>query len=95
MEPHLRHCVASLSKNINPSLVMVQPRNTHPFITDGTYRISSNKQTNQITDVPFMHKIPYGNTTNAFYTKQIMAYEADSLATLMFYYVTSDDVVVS
>ena len=24
-EPHPRHCVVSLSKNINPSLVLVQP----------------------------------------------------------------------
>ena len=29
-----RHCVVSLSKNINPSLVLVQPRKTHPFITE-------------------------------------------------------------
>ena len=33
-EPHGRHCVMSLSKNINPSLVLVQPRKTHPFITE-------------------------------------------------------------
>ena len=33
-EPHRRHCVVSLSKNINPSLVLVQPRNTRPFITE-------------------------------------------------------------
>ena len=30
-EPHRRHCVMSLGKNINPSLVLVQPR---PFITE-------------------------------------------------------------
>ena len=30
-EPHRRHCVVSLSKNINPSLVLVQPRKTCPF----------------------------------------------------------------
>ena len=38
-EPHRRHCVVSLSKNINPSLVLVQPRKIRPFITeivDGT-----------------------------------------------------------
>ena len=29
-----RHCVVSLSKNINPSLVLVQPRKTCPFITE-------------------------------------------------------------
>ena len=33
-EPHLCHCVVSLSKNINPSLVLVQPRKTHHFITE-------------------------------------------------------------
>ena len=32
--PHQRHCVVSLSKNINPSLVLVQPRKTCPFITE-------------------------------------------------------------
>ena len=33
-EPHRHHCVVSLSKNINPSLVLVQPRKTHTFITE-------------------------------------------------------------
>ena len=33
-EPHRRHCVVSLSKNIIPSLVLVQPRKTRPFITE-------------------------------------------------------------
>ena len=33
-EPHWRHCIVSLSKNINPSLVLVQPRKTRPFITE-------------------------------------------------------------
>ena len=32
-EPHRRHCVVSLSKNINPSLVLVLPRKTRPFIS--------------------------------------------------------------
>ena len=31
-EPHWRHCVVSLSKNIYPSLVLVQARKTCPFI---------------------------------------------------------------
>ena len=34
IEPHPRHCVVSLSKNINPSLVLDQPKNTRPFITE-------------------------------------------------------------
>ena len=33
-ESHWRHCVVSLSKNINPSFVLVQPRKTRPFITE-------------------------------------------------------------
>ena len=33
-KPHRRHCVVSLSKNIKPSLVLVQPRKTRPFITE-------------------------------------------------------------
>ena len=30
LEPHRRYCVVSLSKNITPSLVLVQPRKTVP-----------------------------------------------------------------
>ena len=33
-QPHRRHCLVSLSKNVNPSLVLVQPRKTHPFINE-------------------------------------------------------------
>ena len=33
-EPHRRHCVVSLSKRVDPSLVLVQPRKTRPFITE-------------------------------------------------------------
>ena len=33
-EPHWHHCIVSLSKNINPSLLLVQPRKTCPFITE-------------------------------------------------------------
>ena len=33
-EPHRCHCVVSLSKNINPSLVEAQPRKTHRYITE-------------------------------------------------------------
>ena len=48
-EPHRRHCVMSLSKNINPSLVLVQPRKTCPFITERLLmgrKETNNKQTN-------------------------------------------------
>ena len=44
-EPHRRHHVVSLSKNINPSLVLVQPRKTHPFITERL--LMGRKETNQ------------------------------------------------
>ena len=33
-DPHRRHCVVSLSKNINHSLVLVQPRKTRPYLTE-------------------------------------------------------------
>ena len=33
-EPHWCHCVVSLSKSINPSLVLVQPRKTRPCLTE-------------------------------------------------------------
>ena len=45
-QPHRRHCVVSLSKTINPSLVLVQPRKTLPYITERMLmgRKESNKQ---------------------------------------------------
>ena len=33
-QPHRHHCVVSLSKNINPSLELVQARKTRPFIIE-------------------------------------------------------------
>ena len=51
-EPHRRHCVVSLSKNINPSLILVQPRKTRPFITErllmGRKESNQTNQTNKI-----------------------------------------------
>ena len=38
-------CVVSLSKNINPSLVLVQPRKTRPFITERL--LVGHKESNQ------------------------------------------------
>ena len=43
--PHRRHCVVSLGKNINPSLVLVQPRKTRPFITERL--LMGRKESNQ------------------------------------------------
>ena len=44
-EPQRPHCVVSLSKNINPSLVLFQPRKTHPFITERL--LMGHKESNQ------------------------------------------------
>ena len=54
-DPHRPLCVVSLSKNINPSLVLVQSRKTCPFITERLLmgRNESN-QTNHGTCTDFM-----------------------------------------
>ena len=44
-EPQWRHCVVSLSKNINPGLVLVQPRKTRPFIIERL--LMGRKESNQ------------------------------------------------
>ena len=49
-ESHRRHCVVSLSKNINPSLVLVQPRKTRPFITERL--LMGRKESNQTKNHP-------------------------------------------
>ena len=48
-ETHQRQCVVSLSKNINPSLVQVQPRKTQSFVTERLLmgrKESNNKKSN-------------------------------------------------
>ena len=42
---HWRFWVASMSKNVNPSLILVQPRKTRPFITERL--LMGCKETNQ------------------------------------------------
>ena len=42
---HRRHCIVSLSKNITPSLVLVQPRKIRPFITERL--LMGRKESNQ------------------------------------------------
>ena len=57
-EPHRRHCVVSLSKNINPSLVLVQPRKTRPFITEILLMgLKESNQTKTIVDIYTLCKI--------------------------------------
>ena len=64
LEPHQCHCVVSLSKNINPSLVLVQPRKTHPFITERL--LMGRKETNQTNkQTKAGHKL---NKSSSFYT---------------------------
>ena len=65
-EPHRRHCVVSLSKNINPSLVLVQPRKTRPFITErllmGRKELNqTNKQTNDGSKLSQKANLGYNN----------------------------------
>ena len=49
IEPQLRRCIVSLSKNINPSLVLVQPRKTCPFITENL--LMGCKESNQTNNI--------------------------------------------
>ena len=44
-EPQGRHCLVSLSKNIDSNLVLVQPRKIRPFITERL--LMGCKETNQ------------------------------------------------
>ena len=44
-EPQSRHCVVSLSKTYNPSLVLVQSRETRPYITEKL--VMGRKESNQ------------------------------------------------
>ena len=55
-EPHRRHCVVSLSKNINPSLVLVQPRKTRPFITERL--LMGRKESNQTINTKMISCLP-------------------------------------
>ena len=55
-EPHRRHCIVSLSKNINPSLVLVQPRKTRPFITERL--LMGRKESNQTNKISMRQKLP-------------------------------------
>ena len=48
-KPHQRHCVVSLSKNISPSLVLVQPRKTCPYITE---RLLMGPEESNQTNIP-------------------------------------------
>ena len=51
LEHHRRHYAVSLSKNINPSLVLVQPRKTRPYITERL--LMGRKESNQTNKQKF------------------------------------------
>ena len=55
-EPHRHHCVVSLSKNIKPSLVLVQPRKTRPFITERL--LMGRKESNKTKQIPLLQQLP-------------------------------------
>ena len=44
-QPHQRHCVVFLSKNIKPSLALVQPRKIRPILTERL--LMGRKESNQ------------------------------------------------
>ena len=65
-QPHRGHYVVSLSKNINPRLVLVQPRKTHPFIIERL--LMGSKESNQANKI---NRIP-GFRTFAFIIYEIV-----------------------
>ena len=48
-EPHRCRCAVSLSKNINPSIELVQPRKTRPFISK---RLLMGRKESKQTNIP-------------------------------------------
>ena len=62
-KPHRRYCIVFLSKNINPSLGLVQHRKTRPFITKRLLmRRKESNQTNKTLVIPCL------NIVNIFIT---------------------------
>ena len=56
-EPHQHHFVVSLSRNINPSLVLVQHRKIRPCITERL--LVGRKESNQTVRINYQKKISY------------------------------------
>ena len=56
-EPHRRHCVVSLSKNIYPSLALVQPRKTRPCLTERL--LMEHKESNLTKPVDWLRMCGY------------------------------------
>ena len=60
----------SLSKNINPSLVLVQPRKTRPFITERL--LMGRKESNQTNTVIFLPARPASQTHDSHKGRMIL-----------------------
>ena len=76
-EAHRRHCVVSLSKNINPSLILVQPRKNRPYITERL--LMGRKESNQT------NKLNY--TLCNYWKSQYLNNEVHSLDVQLSFYV--------
>ena len=72
-ESHRYHCVVSLSKNINPSLVLVQPRKTRPFITERL--LMGGKESNQ-TNKTKLYFLSFGVTAKPGIDKDLIKADA-------------------
>ena len=68
-KPHWHHCVVSLSKNINPSLVLVQHRKTRPFITE--ILLMGHKESNQSKSISEMILLITQNMLKLMMVKKI------------------------
>ena len=64
-EPQRSHCVVSLSKTYNPSLVLVQSRKTHPYITERL--LMERKESNQTNKYTAFHTSSRGFAVTTFF----------------------------
>ena len=73
-EPHWLHCAVSLSKNINPCLVLVQPRKTSLFITErllmGRNELNQTNQTELENTLKFTFYISVCQSENFSSTRE-------------------------
>ena len=95
-EPHRRHCFVSLSKNINPSLVLVQPRKTRPFITErlmmGCKQSNqTNKQAKNDHRSYFMINLHENHDTRPGSNLRLLDLQSDSLPTALWSPVNSHE----
>ena len=60
-EPHRRHCALSLSKSIDPSLVLIKSRKTRPYITERM--LMGRKESNQTKQITVTNPSPSSENT--------------------------------